>query len=132
MSEGWYIFGAVLKFIGVILLIFGCAMAARRWPSLVLRQARKRSVVLVETLRLSPRQALHLIKTGESYLLVGATDQGIQLVSTVALPEEQPAEQAAAAAELPALDFSSVMTAMLHKLQPEKVSTAMEHLRGGK
>lgn len=128
MSEGWYIFSAVLKFVGVILLIFGCAIAVRRWPSLVQRQARKRSVVLVETLRLSPRQALHLIKTGESYLLVGATDQGIQLVSTVALPEEQPMEQTAAV-EQPSLDFSSVMAAMLHTLQPEKVSAAVKHLK---
>ena len=38
---------------------------------------------LVETIRLSPKQAIHLVVIGEQKLLIGATDQNVALISPI-------------------------------------------------
>jgi len=55
-------------------------------------------LTVVESLRLSPQQSLHLIRVSDSFLLIGATDQSVTKLSTVDLaPEvvESLAEEAA-------------------------------------
>jgi flagellar biosynthetic protein FliO len=84
LSSPFYFLGVFVKLVGVLLLMFGAAYFVKRWkgnPSSV--QAHKSQMFIVESLRLSPRQALHLVKAGDQVFLVGATDQSLTLVSEV-------------------------------------------------
>jgi flagellar protein FliO/FliZ len=74
-----------LKLALVIALIYGCMWVLRRWPTGWMAVSKKR-VALLETTRLSPRQALHLVQVGDRTLLVGATDQAVTLLTEIALP----------------------------------------------
>jgi flagellar biosynthetic protein FliO len=66
---------------------------------------RPRQLSLVETMHLSPRQKLHLVRVGGQTYLIGATDQALTLLSSVSdLPEAAPAEQPA-----PALPFADLL-----------------------
>jgi len=67
----------------VIALIYGGMYLLRRWPGGWFTASQKR-VSLLETTRLSPRQALHLVQVGNRTLLVGATDQAVTLLAEVA------------------------------------------------
>jgi len=92
-----------LKLAFVIALIYGCMYALKRWPGGWFAASKKR-VALLETTRLSPRQALHLVQVGDRTLLVGATDQAVTLLTEVALPAAGEAAQPAAPAFTHALD----------------------------
>lgn len=89
-----YFAGVVVKLIGVLLLIVGCGVLAMRWARHPRRLSRGGQMMVVETIRLSPKQALHLVRVGGQQFLVGATDQNISLISQVELAdpahEEQP------------------------------------------
>ena len=45
--------------------------------------SRKKQMTLLESLRLSPRQALHLVRVGKQVFLVGATDQALNVLGEV-------------------------------------------------
>lgn len=52
---------------------------------------RMRQILVVESLRLTPKQALHLVKVGDRTLLIGAVDTQLSLLTEVAAqanPEE--------------------------------------------
>ncbi len=89
-----YFVGVMVKLIGVLLLIVGCGVLAMRWARNPRRLNRGGQMMVVESIRLSPKQALHLVRVGEQQFLVGATDQSIALISPVDLSssvdEEQP------------------------------------------
>jgi flagellar biogenesis protein FliO len=62
---------------------------------------------LMESLRLSPKQALHLISVGDQQFLIGATDQNVAVIAQV----ESGVETALVATSnaQPGLDFGSVL-----------------------
>jgi flagellar biosynthetic protein FliO len=97
-----------LKLALVIALIYGCMFVLRRWPNGWLGASQKR-VALLETTRLSPRQALHLVQVGDRTLLVGATDQSVTLLTEIELP----AGTEAVAAPTPAASASPAFTRAL-------------------
>ena len=74
-----------LKLALVLALIYGGMYLLRRWPTGWFAASKKR-VALLETTRLSPRQALHLVQVGQRTLLIGATDQALTLLTEVTLP----------------------------------------------
>jgi flagellar biosynthetic protein FliO len=82
-STPLYFAGVFLKLIVVLLLIVASAVIFRRWSQNGLTGKKTRQVKLLETVRLSPKQALHLVSVGDQHLLVGATDQGISLLTQV-------------------------------------------------
>lgn len=100
--DALYIFGVFARLVAVLLLFVGAALMARRWLSMP-GASRLRRLKIIESLRLGPRQALYLVRAGDKYLLVGATDGSIALVSTVELDETQVEEPAQPAALPPAL-----------------------------
>ena len=64
----------------VIVLIFASMILFRRWR--VTFPARPdRQISILETARLSPRQAIHLVLVRDQVLLIGATDQGLALLT---------------------------------------------------
>lgn len=81
-----YFAGVVVKLVGVLLLILGCGVLAVRWARNPRRLGRGGHLMVMESVRLSPKQALHLVRVGEQQFLVGATDQQISLISAVDLP----------------------------------------------
>lgn len=80
----FYFLDAFVKTIVVLLLIVGCSILFRRWTQNGAGAASTRQLRTLETLRLSPKQALHLVAVGDQTLLIGATDQAIALIAPVA------------------------------------------------
>lgn len=87
LNPGYYI-GVFIKLIGVLLLIVGCSAIFRRFQNKQIGISPARQVSIVETIRLTPKQTLHLVKLGDQKLLIGATDQNISLISQVTIPGE--------------------------------------------
>jgi flagellar biosynthetic protein FliO len=106
-TSPFYFVGVFVKLVVVLLLIVASSMIFRRWMQPGVSGKQKRQVQLLETVRLSPKQALHLVSVGDQHLLIGATDQGISLINTVELKpealekEEKPLQ--------PTLDFASLL-----------------------
>jgi len=86
-STPFYFFSAFVKLIIVLLLIVGVALVFRRWIQPGAGINATRQMRLVETIRLSPRQALHLVTVGNQKLLIGATDQSVSLISPIEADE---------------------------------------------
>jgi flagellar biogenesis protein FliO len=64
--------------------------------------------------RLSPKQALHLVTIGDQQFLIGATDQGISLISHVECSfDPAPAEEIRTQ---PVLDFGSLLQSFNSRL----------------
>jgi flagellar biosynthetic protein FliO len=65
----------------------------RRWSLPGSKREKKHQMQVVETVRLSPKQAIHLVTVGDRQLLIGATDQNVSLLTSVELyltaPEAQ-------------------------------------------
>lgn len=106
-SPALYFFGVILKLIGVLLLIVACAALLRRWMNPVAAGKPTRQLHLLETVRLSPKQALHLVAVGDQRLLIGATDQAIALLAPIE-GEYEPLPPDAQ----PGLDFSSLIRSL--------------------
>ncbi len=79
------------KLLAIVALIYVVAYLLRRWGSISPLRVRRR-VTVVESTRLTQRQALHLVQAGERLLLIGATDQGLALLAELdPLPEPESA-----------------------------------------
>lgn len=101
-----YFLSVFVKLILVLLLIFVSSVVFRRWLQPGFTGKKNRQVQLLETVRLSPKQALHLISVGDQQLLVGATDQGISLITQVELDLDAVENEPVSAS---GTDFSSVL-----------------------
>ena len=78
-----YFFSALIKLVGVLLLIVLCAALYKRWINIGVGSGKVRQLKVLETVRLTPRQTLYLITVGDQQLLIGATDQNISLLSPI-------------------------------------------------
>jgi flagellar biosynthetic protein FliO len=77
--------GVILKLGIVLALIYGSLLLLRRWRFLS-GNAKIRQLQVLETTRLTQKQALHLVRVGERVILIGATDQNLTLLSEI-VPE---------------------------------------------
>lgn len=112
---GLFYLGVFVKLVAVLLLFVGGAVILRRWQSGRHGGGPTRQLRVVESVRLSPRQALHLVEVGNRRLLIGATDQTIAFLSAV--EDSQP--PACTDENIP-LDFGS----LLHAFQREGTPSA--------
>jgi flagellar biosynthetic protein FliO len=93
---------SVMLKLAFILVIIYASLALLKHFQGVRGLARERQVSVLESVRLSPRQALHLVRVGEQTLLIGATDAGLSLLADL--------EPAATAAKMPATTaFASLL-----------------------
>jgi flagellar biogenesis protein FliO len=77
----WSLFLSVILKLGVVLaLIYIGLFLLKRWRQEGPAVAQRR-LALLETLRLSPKQAVHLVHADGRVLVVGATDQTISLLT---------------------------------------------------
>jgi flagellar biosynthetic protein FliO len=106
-STPFYYVSAFVKLIVVLLLIVGSSALLRRWLQIGPSGRVNRQMRLIETIRLSPKQALHLIVVGGQKFLVGATDQNVSLIASVDYNiEPAPAEETQ---PQQGLDFGSLL-----------------------
>lgn len=109
-STPFYLLSAFVKLIAVLLLIVGSSVIFRRWIQPGITGRKEKQMQLVETIRLSPKQSLHLVMIGDQKLIIGATDHAISLLSPVEenlalAPAIEPGHQ-------PGMDFGSVLQSM--------------------
>lgn len=117
-ASGLTLVAGVLVKLGLVLgLAYACLFALRRWQGQPFGAAGRRHLAVVETVRLSPRQALHLVRVGGQVVLVGATDQSLSLLTDV---PDWPAPVEAPAEAVPAAGFSSLLS-QLRAPQPAAV-----------
>ena len=64
----------------VIVLIYASMILFRRWR-VTFPSRPDRQISILETARLSPHQAIHLVRVKDQVLLIGATDQGLALLT---------------------------------------------------
>lgn len=102
LGSGWYYAGVIVKMLAVLLLIVGGAVVLHRWQARRANQS-GRQLRVVESVRLSPKQALHLVRIGDRCVLIGATDQSIALLS------ELESLETSAAVEAPGLGFGDLL-----------------------
>jgi flagellar biosynthetic protein FliO len=82
-STPFYFLSAFVKLMAVLLLIVGSSVIFRRWLQPGINGKTARQMRLIETIRLSPKQALHLVLIGDQKLLIGATDQNVSLIAPI-------------------------------------------------
>jgi len=106
-STPFYYVSAFVKLIAVLLLIVGSSVIFRKWLQPGMGGKSNKQMRLVETIRLSPKQALHLVVVGEQKLLIGATDQSVSLITPV---EETLSSLGTEDSQVqPGLDFGSLI-----------------------
>lgn len=105
-SSPFYFVGIIFKLIVVLLLIVASSMIFRRWLQPGYNGKKTRQLQLLETVRLTPKQALHLVSIGGQQLLIGATDQNISLLSPV---ETNSVNTAAEVKTVAPTNFASVL-----------------------
>jgi flagellar biosynthetic protein FliO len=116
-STPFYFVGVFLKLIGVLLLIVASSVIFRRWFQPGFNGKSTRQLHLLETVRLSPKQALHLVSIGDQQLLIGATDQNVSLITQVE-PGMIPTETDSIEVK-PASDFGSFLQVFTHQSSSE-------------
>ena len=82
-SSPFYFLGVFAKLGVVLLLILACSVLFKRWAQPGGQGGKKRQMQVIETVRLSPKQAIHLVMIGDHQLLIGATDQNVSLLTSV-------------------------------------------------
>ncbi len=84
-ASPFYFIGVFAKLAVVLLLILGMLSVFRRWSAPGAKGRKNRQMQVIETVRLSPKQALHIVSVGDRQLLIGATDQNVSLLTAVEL-----------------------------------------------
>ena len=119
-SAPLYFASAFIKLVVVLLLIVVSALFARRWLQPGIHGKSVRQMRLMESVRLSQKQALHLVSIGDQQFLIGATDQNVTLISPVEV-NANPAPVEATNPK-PSLDFGSLLQSFNVNL-PDNPST---------
>jgi flagellar biosynthetic protein FliO len=118
-STPLYFAGAFFKLLIVLLLIVGSSIILRRWQQSGPSGKSIRQMRLLETVRLSPKQALHLVVIGDQKLLIGATDQNVSLISSIEYSiNSAPIEEAPVQ---PGLDFGALLQSFNLNLSTESI-----------
>jgi flagellar protein FliO/FliZ len=115
-STPLYFVGVFVKLIGVLLLIVLSSIIFRRWFQPGFSGKATRQLHLLETVRLSPKQALHLVSIGDQQLLIGATDQNVSLITHV--EQSMPTSETDPIGARPVSDFGSLLQTFNLNLPP--------------
>lgn len=113
----FYYLGAFIKLIAVLLLIVACSIVFRRWFQGGPNSRSIRQMQLMETIRLSPKQALHLVSINGQKLMIGATDQNISLLASLEA-EAAPVTDEESKPQ-PSLDFGSIIRSINFDYNPD-------------
>lgn len=91
-SSGWGTYGVfILETVGILLLIAVAGWAVVRFGSSRLPfSPQNRRLKLLERLVLEPRRALHLVQLDDTVLLIGTSDQSVDLLKVLDTPPADP------------------------------------------
>lgn len=109
-STPFYYVSAFVKLMVVLLLIVGSSILARRWFKFGPNSKATRQMQLIESVRLSPKQTLHLMRIGDQQMVIGATDQNISLLAS--FDGEVDPVPASASQPQPVSDFGSLLRSL--------------------
>jgi flagellar biosynthetic protein FliO len=84
-ASPFYFIGVFAKLAVVLLLILACSAIFRHGPVPGVKRRKNGQMQVIETVRLSPKQALHIVAVGDRQLLIAATDQNVSLLTAVEL-----------------------------------------------
>lgn len=112
-STAGMIWDVLIKLVLVIALIYAVVFLLRSMQEKQMVAGKKRKMFIEETLRLSPKQSIHLIAIGNRGLLVGSTDQAMNLIAEIELAEEQDIDTQSI--DLPQKGFESIFQKVLGK-----------------
>jgi flagellar biosynthetic protein FliO len=87
--------GVFARLILVVIAIYICAVLLKRWQAGNSRRP-DRQLALMETLHLSQRRSVHLVRAGEQVFLIGSTDQAVTLLGQVNEPSAPGLEKVSA------------------------------------
>lgn len=107
-----YFISAIVKLMVVLLLIVGSSIVFRRWLQGNPGRKAVQQMRLMETIRLSPKQSLHLVVIGDQKLLIGATDQNVSLISPIEMEDLGPVPIEESQPQ-PGVDFGSMIRIFL-------------------
>jgi flagellar biosynthetic protein FliO len=118
LDSAGFAFDVFVKLCLVLGLIYICMYFLRRWQGR-LRNLSTHQLAVLESVHLSQRQAIHLVRVGERIFLVGGTDQNIALLSEVGQLQEETQETtpeiSLASAENAPVSFSNLFHNLLAK-----------------
>jgi len=101
--------------LGIVLLLVYLSLYLLRRLQGVGQFTARRQISLLETVHLSPRQKLHLVRVGERTLLLGATDHSLSFLAEVDLPPAPAAQPMSAPTPRQGAAFTDLLTAWLAK-----------------
>lgn len=81
-SLGWLAAKMAGNTLAVLACLYLVLIGLRRWQTQV-ASISDRQLSVIETLRLSPKQVLHLVRVGDRQLLLGASDGQVALLAEV-------------------------------------------------
>lgn len=114
----------VLLKLGIVIgLIYLSLYFLRRWQGKISGRA-TRQLSVIESLSLSPRQSLHLVRAGSQVLLIGATDQTLTSLTPVEL---LPEPVAVAVPEQPAPSLAHFSSYLTQALSPAFAPVKVRH-----
>ncbi len=93
----WEVF---VKLILVIVLLYLFLYLLRAWQGKHVAGTKVRNLVIEETVRLTPRQAIHLVKAGSKSFLIGATDQNLNLIAEIEISQTDTATEGETASKM--------------------------------
>ena len=94
-SLGMLAFRMAGNTLAVLACLYLVLIGLRRWQTQV-ASITDRQLGIVETLRLSPKQVLHLVRVGNRQLLLGASDGQVALLAELGSPAQAAADAAPA------------------------------------
>ncbi len=125
-----YFIGVFIKLIGVLVLIVASSVIFRRWLQFGPNGKAVRNLRLLETIRLSPRQAVHLIGVGDQQFLIGATDQSVSLIAPIEgslFPASALTTLGEIAQPQPGQDFGALLQSFGAPLSVEPIKGEAQH-----
>jgi flagellar biosynthetic protein FliO len=108
--------GVFARLILVVAAIYIAAMLIRRWQNGGTKPS-VRQLSVLETLHLSQRRTVHLIRAGEQVFLIGATDQAVTLLGQI--PAQAGAQSATALPTGGGLSFEQQLALASQQNNPE-------------
>jgi flagellar biosynthetic protein FliO len=89
----WSVFVSVFLKLGVVLALIYVGLFLLKKYRVEGSGENRRRLQLIETLRFSPKQAVHLVRADDRVLMVGATDQAVSLLAEWPEEGEDPAAE---------------------------------------
>jgi flagellar biosynthetic protein FliO len=117
-SAVWEILIVLLK-LGIVLgLIYTTFVILQRFKIGTVGRPNSKRMAIIETLYLTPKQKLHLVRVGEKVMMIGATDENLSLLSDEVVLPPEPAPQAEVDTMNPAESFKNSLAHAFKQVRP--------------